>query len=71
MSMPGSRLDNPAGLLFLYIVMWLCKRQPPAPYKALQEGWEAIKVEFFEKLIKSMHKRVQAVCKAKGWYTKY
>jgi hypothetical protein len=34
--------------------------------KALQEGWEAIEGEFFEKLIKSMHKTVPAVCKAKG-----
>jgi hypothetical protein len=34
--------------------------------KALQEGWKAIKLEFFEKLVKSMHKRVSAVCKAKG-----
>jgi hypothetical protein len=38
--------------------------------KALQKGWEAIEEEF-EKLIKSMQKRVHAVCKAKGWYTKY
>jgi hypothetical protein len=33
--------------------------------KALQEGWEAIE-EFFEKLIKNIHKSVHAVCKAKG-----
>ena len=39
--------------------------------KALQEGWEAIEPEFFEKLVKSMKKRVRAVYKAKGWYTKY
>ena len=36
-----------------------------AMLKALQEG------EFFEKLIASMQKSVCAVCKAKGWYTKY
>jgi hypothetical protein len=42
-----------------------------AMLNALQEGWEAIKPEFFEKLIKSMEKRVRAVYKAKGWYTKY
>jgi transposase len=42
-----------------------------AMLKAIQEGWEAIEAEFFEKLIKSMERRMRAVCKAKGWYTKY
>ena len=42
-----------------------------AMLKALQEGWDAIEEEFFEKLIASMQRRVRAVCKAKGWYTKY
>jgi hypothetical protein len=39
--------------------------------KVLQESWEAIKEEFFKKLIKSMYKRVHAVCKVKEWYIKY
>jgi hypothetical protein len=42
-----------------------------AMLKALQEGWKAIELKFLKKLIKSMHKRVRTVCKAKGWYTKY
>jgi transposase len=39
--------------------------------KALQEGWNALKDELFEELIKSMKRRMEAVIKAKGWYTKY
>jgi transposase len=42
-----------------------------AMLKAIQEGWEAIEADFFEKLIISVERRVCAVCKAKGWYTKY
>jgi hypothetical protein len=42
-----------------------------AMLKALQEGWDTIEEEFFEKLIGSMQRRACAVRKAKGWYTKY
>jgi hypothetical protein len=38
--------------------------------KAIRGGCEAIEVEFFEKLIRSIDRRVH-VCKEKGWYTKY
>jgi DDE superfamily endonuclease len=38
---------------------------------ALQEGWEALPEELFENLVVSMKRRVEAVRKAKGWYTKY
>jgi hypothetical protein len=38
---------------------------------ALQEGWEALPEELFENLVESMERRVEAVRKAKGWYTKY
>jgi hypothetical protein len=38
---------------------------------ALQEGWEALPENLFENLIKSMVRRVKAVRRAKGWYTKY
>jgi transposase len=37
----------------------------------LQEAWEALPKDFFTKLIESMTRRVKAVKKAKGWYTKY
>lgn len=33
--------------------------------------WETIPEEFFEKLWRSMPDRVEAIIKAKGWYTKY
>ena len=39
--------------------------------KALEEGWDALKDELFEKLAVSMKKRIKAVLKAEGWYTKY
>jgi hypothetical protein len=38
---------------------------------ALQGGWEALPEDLFEKLVESMQRRVKAVKKAKGWYTKY
>jgi transposase len=38
---------------------------------ALQEGWEALPEDFFTRLVESMQRRVKAVKKAKGWYTKY
>jgi hypothetical protein len=39
--------------------------------RVLPVAWEEIKDEHFQKLIKSMKKRVAAVIKADGWYTKY
>jgi len=37
----------------------------------LQEGWKVLPEDLFEKLIKLMERRVKAMRKAKGWYTKY
>ena len=37
--------------------------------KALQEAWDAIPKEYFDRLIESMPARVKAVIKAKGWHT--
>jgi hypothetical protein len=39
--------------------------------KILQEGWAALKDDLFEKLTVSMEKRIEAMIKTKGWYTKY
>jgi hypothetical protein len=38
---------------------------------ALQESWEALLENLFDKLVEFMQQRVRAVKKAKGWYTKY
>jgi transposase len=37
----------------------------------IEHAWEALGQEYFDKLIKSTPRRIQAVIKAKGWYTKY
>jgi hypothetical protein len=37
----------------------------------IKRAWEALGQEYFDKLIESMPRRIQAVIKAKGWYTKY
>jgi len=39
-------------------------------WERIQEVWEGIPVEECQKLIESMPRRVQAVVKAKGGYTK-
>ena len=40
-------------------------------WERVQVEWERIPVEECQKLIESMPRRVQAVLKAKGGYTKY
>jgi hypothetical protein len=40
-------------------------------YERIQVEWEEIAVDKCQKLIESMPKRVRAVLKAKGGYTKY
>ena len=40
-------------------------------WERVQDEWEKIDVEICQKLIKSLPKRVEAVIKAKGGYTKY
>jgi hypothetical protein len=37
----------------------------------IKHAWEGLGQEYFNKLIKSMLQRIQAVIKVKGWYTKY
>ncbi len=39
--------------------------------EALKEAWAMIPVSFFEELVESMEKRVQACIDADGWHTKY
>ena len=38
---------------------------------ALKDSWDKVPQDFIDKLIDSMHRRLEAVRKAKGWYTKY
>jgi transposase len=39
--------------------------------KALKEAWESIPEKRFKVLWKKYNRRIDAVCKAKGWWTKY
>ena len=39
--------------------------------EALKEAWAMIPVSFFEDLIESMPRRIQAYIDANGWHTKY
>jgi hypothetical protein len=39
--------------------------------EALKEAWATIPVSFFEDLVKSIKRRVQACIAANGWHTKY
>ena len=39
--------------------------------EALKEAWATIPVSFFESLVESMERRVQACIDANGWHTKY
>ena len=39
--------------------------------EALKEAWATIPVSFFEELVESMPRRIQACIDADGWHTKY
>lgn len=39
--------------------------------RALGVLWEGIPERIFRKVVLSMKKRIKAVIKARGWYTKY
>ena len=39
--------------------------------EALKEAWATIPISFFEELIESMPRRIQACIDANGWHTKY
>jgi len=40
-------------------------------WKRVEETWESIGAEVYKNLIKSMPRRIDAVLKAKGYWTKY
>ena len=67
---------NPIEHLWGYLKRRLGEYENPANgihqlWDRIQEVWEGIPVEECQKLIESMPRRVQAVIKAKGGYTKY
>jgi hypothetical protein len=39
--------------------------------EALKKAWLMIPTSFFENLIESMERRIEACIKADGWHTKY
>jgi hypothetical protein len=67
---------NPIEHLWGYLKRRLAKHEHPSNgiyklWERIQVEWEEIAVEECQKLIESMPRRVQAVIKAKGGYTKY
>ena len=67
---------NPIEHLWGYLKRRLAEYEHPPNgilqlWERIQEVWEGIPVEECQKLIESMPRRVQAVVKAKGGYTKY
>ena len=67
---------NPIEHLWVYLKRRLAEYEHPPNgilqlWKRIQEVWKGIPVEECQKLIESMPRRVQAVVKAKGGYTKY
>ncbi len=42
-----------------------------ALWDALEQAWHLIEDDILNDLVESMERRVQAVIKAEGWYTKY
>jgi len=67
---------NPIEHLWSYLKRRLGEYEHPPNgilqlWERIQEIWEGISVEECQKLIESMPRRVQAVVKAKGGYTKY
>jgi len=39
--------------------------------EALQEAWQLIPQSYFDAIIASMGRRVEAIQRAQGWHTKY
>lgn len=74
---PAQSADiNPIECLWSYLKRRLAEYENPPNgilqlQKRIQEVWEGIPVEECQKLIESMPRRIQAVVKAKGGYTKY
>ena len=42
-----------------------------ALWDALEQAWHLIEEDILDQLVDSMQRRVEAVIKAEGWYTKY
>lgn len=54
----------------------LRRRNPPIRnarelWPAVQEEWEAIDIEFIRNLYRSIPRRIEALYRARGWWTKY
>ena len=47
-----------------------CKNEKE-PFKTIQNGWNNIPLDYKQRLIRSMPRRIQAVIDAKGGSTKY
>ena len=67
---------NPIEHLWNHLKRKLGKYEEPANsinelWERIQKEWEAIPKEECQKLIESMHRRLSAVIRAKGGYTKY
>ena len=67
---------NPIEHLWGYLKSMLAEYEHPSSgiqelWKRIEEEWEKISVEECQKLIESMPRRIQAVLRAKGGYTKY
>ena len=67
---------NPIEHLWGYLKRRLAEHENPPSgiyelWKRIQMDWEEISVAECQKLIESMPRRIEAVLKAKGGYTKY
>ena len=67
---------NPIEHLWHHLKVKLAQYEKPAQsvtelWERVQEKWEKIPVEVCQNLIESMPRRIAAVARAKGGYTKY
>ena len=73
---PQSADLNPIEHLWTHLKARLCEYETPASeiaelWERVQTEWEAIPKKECQKLIESIPRRLAAVIKAKGGYTKY
>ena len=77
MEWPAQSPDlNPIEHLWFYLKKQLSDHNTPSSgilelWERVEKEWEEIKPEECQNLIESMARRVQAVIRAKGGYTKY